>query len=346
MWSLLTGLCGIAQQFWDLIIFRIGVGVGEAALGPIALAVLSAYFTREKLPLALGIWGAGPFLGTALATWGGAAVITNMVSIKPYLGFLSDFSDWRLTFFFFSIFGLIFALLLKFLPFPEITLEKKEEAEFMPFFKKAWKFFVLMFIGVTITGIVGYSVLLWGPEMLVRVHDIPKSIAGKNFGIFNIFFGIGGSIGAGILASKMIEKGIINAHLRVAGIFVILIWISLLLFTLSASPFYSQAGLAGMILFMSCGPGLYGAAYQNASPINLRGRTAAIDYISANVVGFALGPFALGFLNDYIFNEANGYDQTGIRFSLLSLGIFLYPIAALCFYKASKLFLPLEAEAR
>ena len=141
MWSVLTGLCGIAQQFWDLIIFRIGVGVGEAALGPIALVVLSAYFTREKLPLALGIWGAGPFLGSALAGWGGAAVITNMDKIKPYLGFLSEFSDWRITFFLFAVPGLIFALLLKFLPFPEITLEKKEEAEFMPFFKKAWKFF-------------------------------------------------------------------------------------------------------------------------------------------------------------------------------------------------------------
>ena len=346
MWSVLTGLCGIAQQFWDLIIFRIGVGVGEAALGPIALVVLSAYFTKEKLPLALGIWGAGPFLGSALAGWGGAAMITNMDAIKPYLGFLSEFSDWRLTFFLFAIPGLIFALLLKFLPFPQIAVEKKEKVQFMPFFKKAWKFFLLMFVGVTITGLVGYSVLAWGIEMLVRVHDIPKTIAGQNFGIFNIFLGIGGSIGAGIIASKMIERGIINAHLRIAGIFVILIWVSLLLFTLSTSSFYSQVGLAGMIFFMSCGPGLYGAAFQNASPINLRGRTAAIYYISANVVGFALGPFALGFFNDYIFNEVNGYDQTGIRFSLLSLGIILYPIAALCFYKASKLFLPLEAEAR
>ena len=49
---------------------------------------------------------------------------------------------------------------------------------------------------------------------------------------------------------------------------------------------------------MSCGPGLYGAAFQSASPVNLRGRTAAIYYISANVIGFALGPFALGFFND------------------------------------------------
>ena len=101
-----------------------------------------------------------------------------------------------------------------------------------------------------------------------------------------------------------------------------------------------------MILFMSCGPGLYGAAFQSASPVNLRGRTAAIYYVSANVIGFALGPFALGFFNDFIFNEANGYDQTGIRYSLLWIGIILYPIAALCFYKASKLFMPLQAEAQ
>ena len=69
------------------------------------------------------------------------------------------------------------------------------------------------------------------------------------------------------------------------------------------------------------------------------------SYISANVIGFALGPFALGFFNDYIFNASNGYDQTGIRYSMLWQGIILYPIAALCFYKASKLFLPLQQEA-
>ena len=96
-----------------------------------------------------------------------------------------------------------------------------------------------------------------------------------------------------------------------------------------------------MILFMSCGPGLYGAAFQSASPVNLRGRTASIYYISANVIGFALGPFALGFFNDFIFNAENGYDQT-LDIPLLSIGIILYPIAALCFYKASKLFMPLK----
>ena len=74
----------------------------------------------------------------------------------------------------------------------------------MPFFKKAWKFFLLMFIGVTITGLVGYSVLAWGIEMLVRVNDITKTIAGQNFGIFNIFLGIGGGP-EGVLAACALD---------------------------------------------------------------------------------------------------------------------------------------------
>ena len=114
MWSILTGLSGFAQQFWDLIIFRIGVGVGEAALGPIALAILAGFFTKEKLPLALGIFGSGPFLGSALAAWGGGAVITNMSIARPFLGPLSDLESWRLTFLVFAFLSLIFAFLIDF----------------------------------------------------------------------------------------------------------------------------------------------------------------------------------------------------------------------------------------
>ena len=218
MWSILTGLSGFAQQFWDLIIFRIGVGVGEAALGPIALAILAGFFTKEKLPLALGIFGSGPFLGSALAAWGGGAIITNISVARPFLGPLSNLADWRLTFLIFAFFSLILALLIRFLPMPKDEVEKNQiENPVLPFIKKAWKFFAFMFLGVTMTGIIGYSVLAWGVEMLVRVHDLPKSYAGQNFGLFNIIFGIGGSLGFGLLASSFMTKGIKNANLLIAA---------------------------------------------------------------------------------------------------------------------------------
>ena len=341
MWSILTGLSGFAQQFWDLIIFRIGVGVGEAALGPIALAILAGFFTKEKLPLALGIFGSGPFLGSALAAWGGGAIITNISVARPFFGPLYNLADWRLTFLIFAFFSLILALLIRFLPMPKDEVEKNQiENPVLPFIKKAWKFFAFMFLGVTMTGIIGYSVLAWGVEMLVRVHDLPKSYAGQNFGLFNIIFGIGGSLGFGLLASSFMTKGIKNANLLIAPITLFFCWLSLILFCLVNNVILAQVGLIGLIFFMSAGPGLYASAVQNASPINLRARTASIYYISANVVGFALGPFALGFLNDNFFN----YDD-GIRYSLLTLGIIAYPISGFCFWYSAKLILPLIEEA-
>ena len=346
LWSTLTGLCGIAQSFYDLVIFRIGVGIGEAALGPIALTIFAGYFDKDKLPIALGIFSTAPFLGSAIATWGGSEILTNIYLIKDILGPLSSFSDWRLTFFVFALPGFLFAFCLKYLPIPDRKeIKKVSKVSIIPYLKKSWKFYSVMFIGVTITGLVGYSVLGWGVEYMVRVHDLEKTVSGRNFAIFNLVFGVGGSIGAGFIAGNMIKKGILNAHLKIGSFIVLLIWVSLMLMTLSSSSLFSQSGLAGMILFMSCGPTLYSSAIQNASPEVFRGRTAAIYYISANVIGFALGPFALGILNDFIFNASNGYDETGIRYSLLWLGIILYPIAAYCFYIASKLFLPIQKDA-
>ena len=58
------------------------------------------------------------------------------------------------------------ALLIRFLPMPKEEIKiNKDNTPVLPFIKKAWKFFTLLFVGVTMTGIIGYSVLAWGVEM-------------------------------------------------------------------------------------------------------------------------------------------------------------------------------------
>ena len=57
MWSVLTGLCGIAQQFWDLIIFRIGVGVGGSGVRTNRISCICSIFYKRKI--ALGTWYMG-----------------------------------------------------------------------------------------------------------------------------------------------------------------------------------------------------------------------------------------------------------------------------------------------
>ena len=48
VWCLMTASCGLARNFGQLFVARIGVGVGEAALTPAALSMISDYLPARK----------------------------------------------------------------------------------------------------------------------------------------------------------------------------------------------------------------------------------------------------------------------------------------------------------
>jgi len=64
-WSFMTMMCGAASQYWQLFLARMGVGVGEATLGPAANSALADYFPPERLPIAIGIVASAPLLAKA-----------------------------------------------------------------------------------------------------------------------------------------------------------------------------------------------------------------------------------------------------------------------------------------
>ena len=55
IWSGMTALSGLAQNFWHLLLARIGVGVGEAGCSPPAHSMIADYFPAENRATALGI---------------------------------------------------------------------------------------------------------------------------------------------------------------------------------------------------------------------------------------------------------------------------------------------------
>ena len=67
-WSLMTAGCGLAQRYWQLMLMRMGVGVGEASLSPSAYSLIADYFRPEKRATANGVYGMGIYLGTGIAT--------------------------------------------------------------------------------------------------------------------------------------------------------------------------------------------------------------------------------------------------------------------------------------
>ena len=97
VWSIMTGACGVAQNFIQLAIARVGVGVGEAGCLPAANALVSDHFPKEKRTTALGVFTLGIPIGSMIGAMAG--------------GWIAQHLNWRSAFFMVGAPGLVIALL-------------------------------------------------------------------------------------------------------------------------------------------------------------------------------------------------------------------------------------------
>src|SRR5689334_13026445 len=70
LWSGMTALCGVAQNYLQLLLARFGVGIGEAGGTPPSTSILADKFSPHQRPLALTIFS----LGACLGAWLGSSV--------------------------------------------------------------------------------------------------------------------------------------------------------------------------------------------------------------------------------------------------------------------------------
>ena len=84
LWSAMTAVCGFAQNFWQLFLARLGVGVGEAGGVAPAYSIVADYFPPHQRARALGVYSFGVPIGSALGIVFG--------------GFIAHHVDWRTAF--------------------------------------------------------------------------------------------------------------------------------------------------------------------------------------------------------------------------------------------------------
>ena len=98
-WSLFTAACGLAHTFPQMLLLRMGVGAGEAALSPAAYSLITDYFPRNRLATAISVYSMGIYIGSGLALIVGGMVVeetSRMPAVQvPVLGLMAS---WRLTF--------------------------------------------------------------------------------------------------------------------------------------------------------------------------------------------------------------------------------------------------------
>lgn len=113
VWSLFTAGCGLAKNFWQMLLMRIGVGVGEASLSPAAYSLIYDYFPPHRRATALSVYGTGIYLGGGLALLLGGVVIKLASAQDSWvLPIIGETRPWQIIFLVAGLPGVVFSLLL------------------------------------------------------------------------------------------------------------------------------------------------------------------------------------------------------------------------------------------
>lgn len=340
-WSLMTALAGMANSFSQLFTARMGVGIGEASLGPATTSMLADYFEQHRLPLAYGIVATAPFIGTGLASMVGGPLV-DYLEARPQmvLPLFGEMYSWQTVLVVVGLPGILLALAMFTIREPARTgasagrSEGYSYAELWDFCRSRKKYLTYHFVAYLCLSIQGFAFLTWVVEFFVRTHGWTRTEIGLTYGSIAFLVGILGSVWAGYYAGLMLGRGRADAPMRLTLWGTIGLGPLAVIMPLVPNDWLAVAIIVPITFFMAMPPGLSNAALQAISPNRLRGQMIAVYLICVSFLSYLFAPLIIGLMNDYIFGR-----EDAIHLSLSSLAAINYLIAAICLALSLK---PLE----
>ncbi|OJJ23234.1 MFS transporter [marine bacterium AO1-C] len=324
LWSGMTTLSGLVVNYWQLLLARIGVGIGEAGGSPPAHSIISDYFPPEKRATALSIYSSGIYIGVMVGFLGG--------------GIIAQKFGWRVTLLAMGIPGILYAFLVYFFvkePIRGMGEKIKvtpSENNFRQNLKKLLSTtFILVALGSGSHAFLTYSLLSWAPPLLTRIHGWSPLQIGLVLAVTNGIGGIIGNIVGGRLTDHWGQKD--KAwYLRIPMIagFLSIFPVAAIIFGGGTSWLVIAILLAVFLTSIYLGPAL-GVLFSLVRP-DMRSFTSAIYFFILNTIGLGLGPTVVGFLSDYLAPELG---KESIRYAL-SVVFLMEVLSIILFYFASK----------
>jgi MFS family permease len=214
VWSIMSAGCGLAKNYWQLLAFRVGVGVGEASLSPSAYSMITDYFRPQRMALAISVYGAGIYIGSGMAFLLGAVVVQFATERGPMdIAILGTVRPWQLVFFLIGLPGVLFGLALFTVREPlrrglgkaGASHQAVPVSEVKTYVVQNWKTFLCHNVGFAMLSFIGYGAAAWIPEFYIRTHAWERGDTGKLYGMAVIIFGTAGIIYGGQLAGWLTE---------------------------------------------------------------------------------------------------------------------------------------------
>ena len=308
VFSVMTSLCGFAASFAQLLLARVGVGIGEGGTNPASHALIADVFPPSERAGAMAVYAAGPHLGLVLAFGVG--------------GWLAHAVGWRATFVIVGAAGLLLALVTSIWLRDPRSAVRGAPAPQLPV---AQVFATLMksrmqrhlFAAATLAVAGTFAALTWLPALLIRVHGMSLPQVGLFLAIAGGIVGAGCTWALGSMADAAGRKASHRASYVAAGCQALLavLWIPVFLsadrivvLLIAVVP----CALSGAFV----GPTL--ALVQDAADARARALSAAALLAAMNLVGGGAGPLLVGVLSDAL-NETAG--PRALSYALLAVPV-------------------------
>jgi len=339
LWSGFTAGCGLASTFTAMLLLRMGVGVGEAALSPAAYSLITDYFPRDRLATALSVYSMGIYLGSGLAYLLGGVVVayasTQATWNVPLLGAVRP---WQLIFFLVGLPGIVVSPLL--LTIRESAPHRAAPRHTTVPIRQVFSYifenrhtFLFHNVGFGLLALSSYASGAWVPEFYRRNFHWSIATIGVVYGSFVAVFGCIGIVGAGRVADYLRTRGRTNATLFVGALIgLISIPINCLLY-LAPSAAWATFWLVFGCVLAAAPFGVAAAAIQQMMPAPMRAQASAVYLFSINIIGLGAGPTAVGVLTQYVFGR-----DDAVRYSLALVTSAACALAAVSLYRALKPF--------
>ena len=305
VWSVMTALCGLAQNFVQLFLARIGVGVGEAALSPGAYSIISDEFPAHQRPRALSLYISAAYVGAGIATIAGGALIAMMPPVR--LPFFGTLEPWQALFMVVGLPGLLVALWVMTLREPArtgvIAVSQPSFGEVVRYLVDRRGAYGLLILGYALSGVVWNGTIAWIPTYFIRHFGWTATEISLPYGLITIVSGIGGILLGGAIATRLRITGRLDSNILVG-----LLALAISLPAGIAATFAGTATLAlalfGLFLFGCAIPwGAAAAAVQEITPNQMRGQVSAIYLFFLSLVGMGVGPTIVAYFTDNLFKS-------------------------------------------
>ena len=309
LWSFMTAISGLVQNYLQLLLARIGVGVGEAGGSPPAHSMISDIFPPERRASALAFYSMGINFGILFGFLAG--------------GWLNEFFDWRVAFFVVGAPGIVVALFVRYTlrePIRGLMEDRQDVATDTPFpevLNLLWSrlSFRHLAIGGALNAFAGYSSSNWTASFMIRSHDMSTGELGTWLALI---MGVGGAIGVfwGSYIAERLAKFDVRWYMWMPTI-TGMICVPFMIATYVVEGAYTA-------LIVSIVPGILFNVYLGNSlamthalvGLRMRAVASAILFFLINLIGMGLGPWGVGLLSDMLSSELG---SESLRYAMLYL---------------------------